>query len=175
LTLAPNEPLHNVLQVHTEAGATSVCTETIHVARQSVYLPLALHNLRPPLIALDKNVRTGHDLQNGDTLTYTLRLFGSGLEVRLWDPLPPVVSYVPGSLSGNVTPAASYDPIAHAIVWQGVLTSEAAQEVSFQVLVDAGGTGSLTLHTPIVNTAWLTSTASGTGVSDSVSVDLAAP
>jgi hypothetical protein len=144
--------------------------ETVYVARGFVYLPLALRNPRPPFLSLDKSATPDHDLQNGDTLSYTLSLFGSGLEVRLWDPLPPSLRYVPGSLSGSVTPDAAYDPIAHAVVWQGVLPIEAAQQVSFQVTVNVGGAGSLSLRVPIVNTAWLTSTESGIGVSDSVSV-----
>jgi uncharacterized repeat protein (TIGR01451 family) len=175
LTLAPDVPLHNVLRVNTEEDVAGVYTETVYVTRGFVYLPLALRDPRPPFLSLNKSATPDHDLQNGDTLTYTLTLFGPGLEVRLWDSLSPLVRYVPGSLSGSVTPDAAYDPIAHAVVWQGVLPTDAAQEVSFRVAVDVGGTGSLSLLVPIVNTAWLTSTESGVGVSDSVSVSPTPP
>jgi hypothetical protein len=123
--------------------------------RVSVMLPLFL----------DKRATPDHGLRGNDTLTYTLTFSGSGLNARLWDPLPPSLHYVPGSLGGTVTPAAVYSPTAHAITWQGTLPTDTASLLRFQVTPGVSGTGSLSLLLPIANTAWLTDTQNGRGVS----------
>jgi hypothetical protein len=118
----------------------------------------------PPL-SLDKQAMPRDSLRNNDTLTYTLPLSGPGLNVRLWDPLPLAVRYVPGSIGGTVTPPAVYSPTAHAVSWQGTLPTDTVEMISFQVTPGVTGTGSLDLSLPIVNTAWLTDTENGRSVS----------
>jgi hypothetical protein len=113
---------------------------------------------------LSVRVRLGGSPHRSASLTYTLALSGPGLRVRLWDPLPPSLRYVPGSLDGNVTPAAVYDPSTHAIVWRGTLPSDAEGRVCFQVAPRASGAESLVLLLPIVNTAWLTDEESGRSI-----------
>jgi hypothetical protein len=83
----------------------------------------------------------------------------------LWDPLPAPVRYVSGSLTGTVDPPAVYSPTARAIVWGGTLPTSTAWTIRFQVTPGLTGTGSLELAPPVVNTAWLTDTHSGLGVS----------
>jgi hypothetical protein len=120
---------------------------------------------RTPHFALTKQATPADGLRNGDKLTYTLELFGPGLNVHLWDPLPPAVRYVPGSITGPLTPTAVYSPTAHAVLWQGTLCADAAQIVRFQVTPGVTGTGSLSLARPIANTAWMTDTENGASVS----------
>jgi hypothetical protein len=115
----------------------------------------------PPPLSLGKQASPINGLRNNDTLTYTLTLFGPGLSVLLRDPLPPAVGYISDSITGTVTPTAVYSPTAHAIVWQGTLSTGTAQILRFQVTPGITGTGSLSLSMPIVNTAWLTGTESG--------------
>ena len=124
-----------------------------------------------PLLDLDKQVTPTSDLHNNDTLTYTLTLFGPGLDVTLWDPLPPGVHYVSSSLGGSLTLPPVYSPTLHAITWQGTLPTDTVQVIRFQVTPAVDGTGSLSLALPIVNTAWLTDTASGASVLDRVIVN----
>ncbi|MEE8389283.1 MAG: hypothetical protein V3S14_00595 [Anaerolineae bacterium] len=126
----------------------------------------------PPLL-LDKHVTPTDGLRNNEPLTYTLTISGPGLNVRLWDPLPPLVRYVPGSITDTigrisgtlVLPAAVYSPTAHAVVWQGTLPTDTVEVISFQVTRGITQSGSLSLSLPIVNTAWLTATESGRRVS----------
>lgn len=120
----------------------------------------------PTLLDLDKQVSPSDNLHNNDTLTYTLTLLGPGLDVYLWDPLPPHVYYVPGSLSGSLSLPPVYSPTLHAIIWQGTLPTDSVQVIGFQVTPGITGTvGSLSLALPIINTAWLTDTQSGASVS----------
>jgi hypothetical protein len=121
-------------------------------------------SVMPPLF-LDKRATPERGLRGNDTLTYTLTFSGPGLSARLWDPLPPSLHYVPGSLGGTVTPAAIYSPTAHAITWQGTLPTDTASLLRFQVTPGVSGTGSLSLLLPIANTAWLTDMQNGRGVS----------
>jgi hypothetical protein len=100
-------------------------------------------------------------VRNNDVLTYTLRMFGPGLRVRLWDSLPPMVRYIPESIVGTLVPPAVYSPTAHAVVWNGTLPTDTVRTLHFRVTPGITGTGSLDLSQPIVNTAWLTATESG--------------
>ncbi len=127
-----------------------------------------------PALSLDKQVSPGDPVHYDDTLTYTLVLSSadSSQGAHLWDPLPSTVEYVTGSLTGTVTPTAIYSPTARAIVWEGQLQPDAKQTIQFQVKPRPGGIGSLLLLPPIVNTAWLTSTEFGVGVSDTVTSHL---
>jgi predicted nucleotidyltransferase len=118
-------------------------------------------------LSLSKQATPIDGLRNNETLTYTLELSGPGLNVRLWDPLPPSVRYV----AGSVTPPAMYSPTVRAVVWQGVLPTDTVQTIRFQVTPGITGTGSLYLAQPIVNTAWLTDTAHDIGVSASIIVN----
>jgi hypothetical protein len=119
----------------------------------------------PIPLSVEKRATPDDDLRSGDILTYSLTLYGPGLNVRLWDPLSPSVHYVSGNLSGSLTLNSIYSPTAHAIVWQGTLPADAAQTIQFQVTPGITGTGSLELARPIVNTAWLTNADSGVSVS----------
>jgi hypothetical protein len=108
----------------------------------------------PPL-TLDKQAAPGAGVQAGATVTYTLMLAGAGANAELWDPLPDAVSYVDGTLTGTVTPAAVYSPTAHAVLWAGVLPTDTVQTVQFQTTV-ISTTEDLSPPAAIVNTAWLT-------------------
>ena len=122
-------------------------------------------NVLPPPFYLGKRATPSDGVRNNGCLTYTLTISGAGLDVRLGDPLPPLVRYVPGSVTGTITPAATYSPTAHAIVWQGRLLAGTMEMVRFQVTPGITGTGSLSLSLPIVNTAWLIATESGWRIS----------
>jgi hypothetical protein len=87
------------------------------------------------------------------------------LKVRLWDPLPDNLRYVPTSLTSTITPAVVYSPTTRAVVWQGTLPTDTLQVIQFQVTPGLTGTGSLDLAPHIINTAWLTDTESGASVS----------
>jgi hypothetical protein len=121
-------------------------------------------------LSLEKSTTPDYGLHQGSLLTYTLTLSGPGLSVRLWDPLPPSVRYVSGSLGGTVTPTAVYSPSTQAVLWQGTLPTDTVREVRFQVTPTLTGLKLLSLSWPIVNTAWLTDTHSGVGVTATVAV-----
>jgi hypothetical protein len=108
----------------------------------------------PPL-TLDKQATPGDGVQAGAAVTYTLTLAGGGANAELWDPLPDAVSYVNGTLTGTVTPAAMYSPTAHAVLWAGVLPTDTVQTVQFQTTM-ISTTADLSSPAAIVNTAWLT-------------------
>ncbi len=123
-----------------------------------------------PPFALHKQATPDDSLRNNKSLTYTLTLFGPGLHVRLWDPLPDAVHYVTNSITGSLALPAVYSPTAHAGTWQGTLPTDTVQVIRFQVTTGITGTaGSLAL--PIVNTAWLTDTENGRVISDMVIVN----
>jgi hypothetical protein len=142
-------------------------------------LDRAVITIQPPPFTLRKQATPTDGLRNNDTLTYTLTLFGPDLSVRLWDPLPPSVRYVSGSITDTIgsisgtlaLPAAVYSPTAHAILWEGTLLTDTVDVIRFQVTPGITGTGSLSLSLPIVNTAWLTATESGRSVSATVIVN----
>jgi uncharacterized repeat protein (TIGR01451 family) len=160
--------------------------ETVSSENGSISISLALDDLGQPHISysgrgdlkyaflshlsLDKQATPSDNLRPNDTLTYTLTLSGPGLDVRLWDPLPPNVRYVANSVSGTLTPPPIYSPTVRAIIWQGTLPTDKALAIHFQVQSGAG-TGSLSLQLPIVNTAWLTDTASKLSVSATIIVN----
>jgi hypothetical protein len=118
-------------------------------------LPLILHKQAAPI---DR-------VRNNALLTFTLTLFGPDAPLRLWDPLPFNLRYVSGSLTSTLAPLAVYSPTARAVLWQGRLPTDTVPLVRFQVTPGISGTGSLSLPLPIANTAWLTDTHSGVGVS----------
>jgi hypothetical protein len=118
-----------------------------------------------PELDLHKEANPSDGLRNNEQLTYTLALSGPGLNVHLWDPLPTNVHYISGTLTSSVAPPAVYSPTVGAIVWEGVLPTDTVGTVRFQVTPGITGSGSLDLSSPIVNTAWLTDTDSGLGVS----------
>jgi hypothetical protein len=122
-------------------------------------------------VSLSKQATPNRDLRNDEVLTYTLVLAGSGKGLRLWDPLPEHVHYISDSLTGTVMPLAVYSPTARAVAWQGDLLANTVQTISFQVTPGITGSGSLSLSLPIVNTAWLTNTETGGGVSATVIVN----
>jgi uncharacterized repeat protein (TIGR01451 family) len=87
-------------------------------------------------------------------LTYTLWLSNTGNMhghlTTLSDPLPPQVTYVPGSVSAG-SGVASYDSGANRILWNGEVLVGAPVKVQFRVTVNAG----VLPGTTIVNTASL--------------------
>jgi len=117
-----------------------------------------------PTLMLDKQATPANNVQAGDVVTYTLALAGSGLNTMLWDSLPSTLGFVDGSLSGTLTPTATYNHTAHAIVWEGTLLTDTVHTVQFQATV-LSATEVISVPTPIVNTAWLTDTAYQRGVS----------
>ncbi len=125
--------------------------------------------LTSTLLVFRKQADPVDNLRNNDPLTYTLTLLGPVWEARVWDPLPSLVRYIAGSITGTVTPTAVYSPTAHAVVWQGKVPTDTVQTIQFRVT--PGITGSLSMSMPIVNTAWLTATESGRGVSATVIVN----
>jgi hypothetical protein len=120
-----------------------------------------------PPIGLSKDAEPTDNLRNDGLLTFTLTLSGPALSVRLWDPLPTNVVYVPGSL----TPPAVYSPTAHAVIWHGVLPTDTAQIFHFRVTPALTGTARPMLALPIFNVASLTETMSATHVSAAVMVN----
>jgi len=136
---------------NTESGRVISATASVNVAL-------------PPLV-LHKHVTPRDSVRNGDVMTYTLVFDGPGLDVRLWDPLPDLVRYVPGSLTSTLSPTAVYSPTTHAVLWAGTLPLSAASQISFQVIPDMTGTLTLQLAPTIVNTAWLTDMVYGRHVS----------
>ncbi len=132
----------------------------------------ATFTMTPPPLLLDKKASFAKRyLYPGDPLTYTLTLTGPGLDVRLLDPLVDTVLYVPGSITGTLASAAIYSPTTRAIIWEGTLPTNTTGTVRFQV------TAGVDISSPVslINTAWLTSTASGKVVSDTVSVYVTIP
>lgn len=114
---------------------------------------------------LNKQASPRSNVHNNETVTYTLTMFGPGLDLRLSDPLPDTVNYVTDSITYTVPPAAVYSPTIHAITWQGTMPTDTIQQVRFQVTVDIPGAEPSALAPTIFNTAVLTDT--GRGVSTS--------
>jgi hypothetical protein len=120
-----------------------------HISYRGGGLSYAYRIPLPPL-SLRKQATPVQDLLNNDTLTYTLTLSGPGLDVRLWDPLPDPVHYVPGSLVSDLTAPVSYSPTLRAVVWEGTLPTGTVPTIRFQVTPGITGTRSLLLATPII-------------------------
>lgn len=118
----------------------------------------AIHAWLLPALTLAKEAAPNDGIVGGATVTYTLALAGSGLDAQVWDPLPASVAFVPGSVTGTVTPAATYSPTAHAVAWAGVLLTNTVQTIQFQVTA-VGVAEPISPTLPIINTAWLTDTA----------------
>jgi hypothetical protein len=116
---------------------------------------------------LTKQAAPADGLRNNETLTYTLTLSAPGLSVLLWDSIPANVHYI----TGSVTPPAVYSPTVRAVVWQGTLPTDTVQVIRFQATPGITGTEALSLSLPIVNTAWVTDTESGSSVSATVIVN----
>ncbi len=131
-----------------------------HISYRGGGLGYAYRTPLPPL-SLRKQATPHQDLRNNDTLTYTLTISGPGLSVRLWDPLPDPVHYIPGSLTSDLSPTVSYSPTLRAVVWKGTLPTGTVSTIRFQVTPGVTGTGSLVLAAHIINTAWLTDTEYG--------------
>jgi hypothetical protein len=112
---------------------------------------------------LYKDVEPRDGLRNNDTVTFTLAISGVGQNAILWDPVPPSLRYVDGSLTDTLDTHAMYSPTASAIVWQGMLPQNGStQMIRFQATPGiTTSPGSLLLAQPIVNTAWLTDTDQG--------------
>jgi hypothetical protein len=119
---------------------------------------------------LNKQASPGGHVRNGDTLTYTLTLFGPDREISLLDPLPDNVNYVSDSLNYTV-PTAVYSPTLNAVLWQGIMPTDTIQVVSFQVTVDVPGLASLELAPSIYNTAVMTDVARGLSLSSTAVVN----
>ncbi len=74
----------------------------------------------------------------GDTLTYTLTLVGSGAPITLTDAIPAGAAYLPGSASRQ-PPLGSLLADAAGVTWTGSLTPNAVLQVTFAVAVTASG------------------------------------
>lgn len=88
----------------------------------------------------------------GDTLAYTVHIINSGdaTSAYLWDPIPWVADFVPGSewaSSGSI----SFNPVDGTIEWLGDVPAGGEVQAGFEVVVShlaAAGQ-------PIINTAWI--------------------
>jgi hypothetical protein len=105
-----------------------------------------------PTLSLDKHIRPGDDVHNGDTVTCTLTLSGADLDVRLWDPLPASMAYV----TNSVAAPGVYSPTVDAVVWAGTLPTDTGKVIRYRVTIT--DSEELSLASPIANTAWLTDT-----------------
>ena len=121
---------------------------------------------------LSKEANPMNDVFNDDTITYTLTISGAGQSATLWDPLPPGIEYVSGSLTDTLDVHAVYNPTTRAIAWEGALPDDGpAGVIRFQATTGIVGSASLSLLLPVVNTAWLTDTQSGISLSATVTVN----
>jgi uncharacterized repeat protein (TIGR01451 family) len=120
----------------------------LHIATQTL----------PPLM-LAKRASPVEGLHAGDVVTFTLELGSAGLDVTFRDPLPSGLAFVPGSLTGTVSPVPTYDAGQGAVLWQGTLLA-GPQVITFQTTLDTARS--------LVNTAWLTDTANLRTVSAAV-------
>jgi hypothetical protein len=124
------------------------------------------------VLRLSKGAEPMNGVRNNGIVTYTLTISGAGQSATLWDPLPPNVIYVSGSLMDTLGAHAIYSSSARAIVWEGALPANgAAGVIQFQVTPGITGSDSLLLSQPIINTAWLTDTRAGNRLSSSVIVN----
>jgi hypothetical protein len=106
-----------------------------------------------PLL-VEKRAEPRESVEPGATVTYTLKVSGPGLSVRVFDPLPDLVEYVPGSISSAGAPGAAYDPSLRAITWQGELDDSAAT-IRFRVKLAGLEPGSGVPSPVVVNTVWV--------------------
>ena len=127
-------------------------------------------HLLPPLL-LYKRAIPANGLRNSDRLTYTLTISGPALDVYLWDPLPDAVFYISDSVTSTLSPLPVYSPTVKGIIWEGTLPTDTVVTISFQITPGITGTGSLSLSSPIVNTAWLTDTRHDRNVSSTIIVN----
>jgi uncharacterized repeat protein (TIGR01451 family) len=99
-------------------------------------------------LELSKTAFPQNEVANGEIVTYTLKFSGPNHTAILIDQLPDGIEYVPNS----ITPPAIYSPTIRSIIWEGVVTIDPVQEVSFNATVVTD-----TVEYPvIVNTALLT-------------------
>jgi hypothetical protein len=154
----PNGPAVKALAAPQVVSNTAWLTDTASGRRITT---TARTTMLPIPVSLAIRARPRDGVQNRDVLTYTLTMFGPGLRVRLWDPLPRMVRYVSESIEGTLMPPAVYSSTAHAVIWNGTLPTDTVKTLRFRVTPGITGTGSLDLSQPIVNTAWLTATESG--------------
>lgn len=124
-----------------------------------------------PSPSLDKQANPMDDVLNCDIVTYTLVISAPGMGIQLWDPLPPNVHYITDSLTNTIAPRAVYSSTARAVMWQGAIPTDTVQTIRFQLTSNITGTMVLSPSLPVVNTAWITDTYSGLGLSDTVIVN----
>ncbi|CAG7651182.1 hypothetical protein PAESOLCIP111_06263 [Paenibacillus solanacearum] len=111
----------------------------------------------------------------GDTIPYTVVITNTGIapvtNTIVSDPLPPEVSFVPGSVTINGVPNASASPIAGIQV--GTIAPGAAATVTFNVLVQSlPSSGSLVNQSSATFTS---GTFSGTAFSNSLTIAVNQP
>ncbi len=149
---ANHEVWHNSLALDAQGLTHITYLDTadgdLYIARQTL----------PPL-TLSKRARPVDGLQAGHAVTLTLDLGSAGLTAAFYDPLPAGLTYVPGSLTGTVSPAPTYDAGQGAVRWQGALGSP-PQTITFRATLDTAQS--------IVNRAWLTDTVHARTVSAAV-------
>jgi hypothetical protein len=112
-------------------------------------------------LALFKSAVPAESLEAAAVLTYTLTFGGTGNTLRLVDPLPDELEFVPATIVDTITPTAAYSPSTRAVIWQGVLLSDTVGSIRFQVTPDITRTRLLSTPVPITNTVYLTDVRTG--------------
>ena len=75
----------------------------------------------------------------GDTVAFRLRIANAGrgaADVRLSDPLPPGLHYVPGSASASHGLPPTWEAAVGALTWAGTLPGETAVDLAFSARFD---------------------------------------
>lgn len=135
-----------------------VVTNTVEIADVTAgraYQRQARTMIQSPDLSASAKKVSAETAVSGDVLTYTIMLTNSApvlaSHVRVWDPLPAQVTYIPGSATGGAT----YDVDQNAISWTGQVppaigpASPGNHAISFRArIVEA-----LPVNTAIVNRA----------------------
>ncbi len=145
----------------------SLTSPVVGVPPEVTDLDLALK----PVAQITKTVTPVYDVHNNDVLTYSIRFKSPGLASSLWDPMPAGITYIEGSITSTLSPPAVYSSTSHAIVWDGTLPTKTVGTVQFQATLGITGEDSMHLAPLIINTAWLTVTEMGYGLSASAIVN----
>jgi uncharacterized repeat protein (TIGR01451 family) len=160
-------------QVENVGGFTSLAVDDAGRAHISYHggFPAGLNYALQPL-SINKQVTSTGDVHNNGILTFTLNLAGIGNDMYLSDPLPSTVRYIPDSISTTLTPTAIYSSSVRAVLWHGTAPTYTIPSISFQVMAEITGTGALSVPVPVVNTAWLTDSATGFSVSSTATTPI---
>jgi uncharacterized repeat protein (TIGR01451 family) len=98
------------------------------------YIERLVYIIRGSAVSASKSVNK-HSAKQGDTLTYTLRVVGTGDTMNVTDPIPDGTSYVNGSAQRN--PAlGTLTAGSNQVHWTGTLTAGEVLEITFDVIVE---------------------------------------